>query len=93
MSQNAEKILSKCFHVQVPVTDYMFCAGYGMEMSDSCKGDSGGPMVFSVGSGSEHHWVLEGIVSWGSPKGCAIPYHYGGYTRVERFVNWIREFL
>ncbi|XP_014664365.1 PREDICTED: limulus clotting factor C-like [Priapulus caudatus] len=78
---------------QVPVTDYMFCAGYGTEMSDSCNGDSGGPMVFSVGSGASHHWVLEGIVSWGSPKGCAIPSHYGGYTRVERFVDWIAEYL
>ncbi|MEJ2042421.1 MAG: serine protease [Reinekea sp.] len=55
----------------------MVCAG---EVgSDSCGGDSGGPLIDPLDG------TLLGIVSWG--YGCAI--HYGAYTDVYRFVGWI----
>ncbi|KAG1682700.1 Limulus clotting factor C [Nymphon striatum] len=73
------------------VTDYMFCAGYEEGKADACSGDSGGPIVFQ--DRSTHKWIQEGIVSWGSPNGCGNKNQYGGYTRVERFLEWIQEFL
>ncbi|KAG1682702.1 Limulus clotting factor C [Nymphon striatum] len=73
------------------VTDVMFCAGYKEGKADACSGDSGGPIVFQ--DRSTHKWIQEGIVSWGSPNGCGNKNQYGGYTRVERFIEWIQEFL
>jgi hypothetical protein len=66
------------------ITDNMFCAGYQQGGADSCQGDSGGPMVIDDGSGK---YVQLGVVSWG--VGCAQAGHYGVYTRLERYGDWI----
>lgn len=58
-----------------------FCAG--KTGYDSCKGDSGGPVVMTVGGVSR----LMGIVSWG--RGCGLPDRYGVYTNVQSFLPWI----
>jgi secreted trypsin-like serine protease len=68
------------------VTDTSFCAGYRQGGTDSCKGDSGGP-IFVGGQGGEP--VQAGIVSWGD--GCARPDAYGVYTDVGHFESWIRQ--
>ncbi|XP_035213248.1 limulus clotting factor C-like isoform X2 [Stegodyphus dumicola] len=75
------------------VTDNMFCAGYEQGKADACSGDSGGPMVFTDDSSKERKWVLEGIVSWGSPGGCGHPKQYGGFTTVSRFLDWIHLYF
>nr|BAR45632.1 limulus clotting factor C-like [Ammothea sp. RS-2014] len=75
----------------VTITDYMFCAGYKEGKTDACSGDSGGPFVFL--ESATNKWTLEGIVSWGSPSGCGNQNQYGGFTRVERFLEWIQEFV
>lgn len=75
------------------VTDNMFCAGFKQGRSDACSGDSGGPMVFVDESAKERKWVLEGIVSWGSPKGCGNANQYGGFTTVSRFLDWIHLYF
>ncbi|XP_027710465.1 coagulation factor X-like isoform X1 [Vombatus ursinus] len=67
------------------VTDNMFCAGYGMEAKDSCKGDSGGPLAVFY----RDTWYLLGVISWG--EGCAEEGKYGVYTRVSNYVSWIKE--
>ncbi|POI22032.1 hypothetical protein CIB84_014221, partial [Bambusicola thoracicus] len=67
------------------VTDNMFCAGYGTEAADACKGDSGGPFAVSY----HNTWFLLGIVSWGD--GCAEREKYGVYTRVSNYISWIKE--
>nr|XP_006823524.1 PREDICTED: prothrombin-like [Saccoglossus kowalevskii] len=68
------------------VTTNMFCAGYKLEMrGDSCKGDSGGPMVQRS---TENKWQLVGIVSWG--EGCAERDKFGFYTKVYKFNQWIQ---
>lgn len=70
---------------KVSLTLNMFCAGYFEGKEDSCKGDSGGPLVTSYGNTT----FLLGIVSWG--KGCARPGHYGIYTRVSNYLEWIHK--
>jgi secreted trypsin-like serine protease len=62
------------------------CAGFPEGGKDSCKGDSGGPMVVRDSRG---RWVQTGVVSWG--KDCALKGFPGVYTRVSAFAGWIRE--
>nr|XP_040036681.1 coagulation factor IXb isoform X2 [Gasterosteus aculeatus aculeatus] len=68
-----------------PITSGMFCAGFENEVKDSCKGDSGGPHATNY----KGTWFLTGIVSWGEE--CAKAGKYGVYTRVARFIAWIRR--
>ncbi len=67
-------------------TQNMFCAGYSQGGKDTCKSDSGGPlMVFENG-----RYVQLGITSWG--VGCAQAGYYGVYTRLSRFKSWIDSY-
>ncbi|GFG32018.1 hypothetical protein Cfor_08536, partial [Coptotermes formosanus] len=68
------------------ISDNMLCAGYPEGMKDSCQGDSGGPLATER---EDKKFELIGIVSWGN--GCARPGYPGVYTRVTRYVSWIRE--
>lgn len=80
--------------VPLTVSEAMFCAGHANATSDACSGDSGGPMVFLDDAvTTERRWILEGVVSWGSPSGCAVANQYGGFTRVFSFLPWIRQFV
>ncbi|CAH0554048.1 unnamed protein product [Brassicogethes aeneus] len=67
------------------ITDNMICAGYPEGKKDSCQGDSGGPMHVI----NNNHHELAGIVSWG--EGCAEANYPGVYTRVNRFITWIKS--
>jgi len=65
----------------------VICAG-GEEGKDSCKGDSGGPLLYGAGTSKGEPWVQIGIVSFGSSK-CAVENKPGVYTYVPAFLDWI----
>jgi secreted trypsin-like serine protease len=66
-----------------PIGSDMLCAGYLAGGKDTCRGDSGGPLMIRRNG----QWVLAGLTSWG--EGCASS--YGVYTRLSRFVDFIRD--
>ncbi|XP_060564110.1 coagulation factor X-like [Ruditapes philippinarum] len=68
------------------LTDTMFCAGSNIARTgDSCLGDSGSGLIMATST----RWVLTGVVSWG--RGCDIDKHYGIYTNVGMFYDWIES--
>ncbi|KAH7983655.1 hypothetical protein HPB52_013356 [Rhipicephalus sanguineus] len=80
--------------VPLTVSEAMFCAGHANATSNTCTGDSGSPMVFLDDAvTTERRWILEGVVSWGSPYGCAVANQYSGLTRVFTFLPWIKQFI
>ncbi|XP_038061460.1 chymotrypsin A-like [Patiria miniata] len=74
------------------ISKKMICAGYleGDRRADTCKGDSGGPLICQRGG----VWKLFGVTSWGDNTFCnpsptdAVP---GVYTRVDRYRSWIQS--
>ncbi|XP_055965398.1 enteropeptidase [Sorex fumeus] len=69
------------------ITENMVCAGYEEGGIDSCKGDSGGPLMCQENS----RWFLAGVTSFGYQ--CGLPNRPGVYARVPRFTEWIQNFL
>lgn len=69
---------------QLSISTQMFCAGYDEIAQDACQGDSGGPHVTRY----RDTYFVTGIVSWG--EGCARKGKYGVYTRVSKYIRWIR---
>ena len=52
---------------------------------DSCKGDSGGPLICFEGTKP----VIAGVVSTGND--CDAKNNFGIYTRVTSFIDWIKD--
>lgn len=66
--------------------DQHLCAG-GEQGKDSCKGDSGGPLMAREDELSP--WTLVGVVSGGTARcGIGAP---GIFTRVTQYDQWIRD--
>lgn len=63
------------------------CAG-GKKGFDSCRGDSGGPLMRQNERGTPPYWYLAGLVSYG-PSPCGMENWPGVYTRVGSFIPWI----
>ncbi|XP_069473979.1 vitamin K-dependent protein C-like [Ambystoma mexicanum] len=96
IAQNRSSVLSyieipvaprnECMHAMMSaISENMICAGKLGEKQDSCRGDSGGPMVTKF----RDTWFLVGLVSWG--EGCGRLDNFGVYTKVSNFLEWIYE--
>ncbi|KAL3271631.1 hypothetical protein HHI36_022105 [Cryptolaemus montrouzieri] len=80
-----EKIC-KMPHVYGPnITDGMICAGYLDGGTDSCDGDSGGPLACL----DEGFFTLYGITSWG--ERCGYANKPGVYVKVAKYRKWIDD--
>ncbi|CAH3103828.1 unnamed protein product, partial [Pocillopora meandrina] len=71
------------------ITQKMICAGVNGTILSGCHGDSGGPYVCQTSAGN---WVLQGAVSWGSPR-CSAAERYTVFARVGKFRNWIDQMM
>ncbi|CAG7825400.1 unnamed protein product [Allacma fusca] len=68
-----------------PIEETNLCAGVRSGGKDSCEGDSGGPLQHQI----RDRWYSIGVVSWGIR--CAEPGYPGVYTRVNRYLEWLRN--
>lgn len=64
----------------------MICAGFIEGGTDSCGGDSGGPLTLSFQNGQ----YLLGTVSWGASDSCGQPHRPGVYTDLTYYETWIQ---
>ena len=78
---------NKSFFYDNPITSTMLCAGYAQGGTDSCSGDSGGPLMINL----DGEWNLAGLVSWG--EGCAEPGYYGVYSRISALSRFIAQYV
>ncbi|VEN51792.1 unnamed protein product [Callosobruchus maculatus] len=67
------------------------CAG-GERGRDSCRGDSGGPLMSYEQNGGDQNWYAVGVVSFG-PSPCGMENWPGVYTRVGSYMQWIVDKL
>lgn len=65
------------------IHDDIMCIGLMRGGKDSCQGDSGGPAICD---GRVHGIVMGGLF-------CAKENYPGVYTRVARYVNWIKDVI
>ncbi|XP_041971598.1 phenoloxidase-activating enzyme-like [Aricia agestis] len=70
---------------RVTLWEGQLCAG-GEKGKDSCKGDSGGPLMYDDGT----LYYIDGVVSFG-PTPCGIENVPGVYTKVFYYLPWIRS--
>ncbi|EAT33372.2 AAEL014349-PA [Aedes aegypti] len=69
----------------VTLVDTQLCVG-GEKGKDSCKGDSGGPLMRLVNT----VWYQVGVVSFGN-KYCGTEGFPGIYTDVSKYLKWIEK--
>uniref|UniRef100_W5M3S4 Peptidase S1 domain-containing protein n=1 Tax=Lepisosteus oculatus TaxID=7918 RepID=W5M3S4_LEPOC len=70
------------FNLNPVITEDMLCAGGQRGKKDSCKGDSGGPLICNK--------VFRAITSFG--KGCGLQKKPGVYTLLtQKHIEWIKK--
>ncbi|XP_016967663.2 spaetzle-processing enzyme-like isoform X2 [Drosophila biarmipes] len=68
--------------------DSQICAG-GQDGTDTCDGDSGGPLMATMGWGVDEFNYLAGITSYGARFGRTCGYGPAVYTKTSHFIEWI----
>lgn len=63
------------------------CAG-GLKGQDSCRGDSGGPLMGVLSVDRSQNYYALGVVSFG-PSPCGLQGWPGIYTRITKYMPWI----
>ncbi|XP_043651457.1 spaetzle-processing enzyme [Drosophila teissieri] len=66
--------------------DTQICAG-GLGGRDTCKGDSGSPLMAAMGRADEEFVYLAGITSYGYNECGSGP---AAYTKTSKFLQWIQ---
>lgn len=69
------------------LTSNQICAG-GEQGIDSCRGDSGSPLMKYNESADPPYWSVVGIVSFGVSR-CGEAGWPGVYTRVDKYIQWM----
>uniref|UniRef100_A0A0A1X8W6 Serine protease easter n=1 Tax=Zeugodacus cucurbitae TaxID=28588 RepID=A0A0A1X8W6_ZEUCU len=60
--------------------------------NDSCRGDSGGPLMIKEEVNENKNWYLIGIISYGNLNNtCGTEESIGIYARVSSFLDWIND--
>ena len=72
--------------VNVEIGETKVCAGTGT--TDTCNGDSGGPLMADQLGGK---WSIVGVTSFGVD--CGRPDFPGVYTRVDKYLDFIKQHL
>jgi len=74
----------------IDLQETQLCAG-GKEGIDSCRGDSGGPLIaLDTTNKVRVYYFLAGVVSFG-PTPCGLEGWPGVYTKIGSFVDWIQN--
>ncbi|XP_043654026.1 spaetzle-processing enzyme-like isoform X2 [Drosophila teissieri] len=73
------------------LTKSQICAG-SPSGKDACMGDSGGPLMVTLGHGNGEFVYLAGIISYGYGP-CGGGRSSGAYTKTGAFFNWIETNL
>ncbi|CAL1526301.1 unnamed protein product [Lymnaea stagnalis] len=71
------------------ITSTQVCAGYKRGGTDSCAGDSGGPLLCTNPQDDKVKYYLYGVTSYG--EGCGRKGKYGIYTKVSSYLDWIHR--
>uniref|UniRef100_T1GVU8 Peptidase S1 domain-containing protein n=1 Tax=Megaselia scalaris TaxID=36166 RepID=T1GVU8_MEGSC len=72
------------------VSNKQICAK-GNNGVNPCPGDSGGPLILLDKSNNKSSNILVGIVSFGKGKYCAWGVWPVVYTKVSKYMGWIRK--
>ena len=68
-----------------PAEGQICAGGTDYYTTDTCKGDSGGPLICKFGS---QGYTLVGVTSWGIGCGARTP---GVYTDINSYIDWIDQ--
>lgn len=79
------------FHGRRNITAKQICAG-GQKGKDTCRGDSGGPLMYQAMLGHNVKYVQWGIVSFGY-KTCGSAIYPGVFTNVAYYMDWILDHM
>lgn len=71
-----------------PLKPSQICAN-GKKKEDSCKGDSGGPLMNTTQVKDDLRTYQIGVVSFGSARVCGNAELPTMYTRVDYYLRWI----